>query len=506
MPRQHFILAHDLGTTGNKATLFKSDGTIAATTLAVYPTDYPRPNWAEQNPAAWQKAIFESTRHLLVESGVPAKHIAAVSFSGHMQGALVVDKNGVPLRPAIIWADQRATAQADFISQQGGVDRIYQLTGNRVSAAYTAAKILWIKEHQPDIYRRTYKVLQAKDYAAFLFTGVFATDYSDASLTQLLDINTRGWSTEILSQLGLSADLLPDLSPSAAVIGQVTPEAAAATGLQAGTPVVIGGGDGACATVGAGSVSEGDVYNYIGSSSWMALSTKQPVLDPQQRTYNFIHLDPNLYCPIGTTQAAGGSFDWLERLLRDSDREEPQYQLLDDAAGQVPPGATGLLFLPYLLGERSPHWNPLARAAFVGLAMPNSRPELARVVMEGVAFNLRHILDCLRGQGVNIEVMRLIGGGSKSAVWRQILADIYNLPLLRVNLPAAATALGAAIAGGVGVGLYPDYTVARRLIPVVKAETPNPNTRARYEALYELFKQSYIALEPIYEQLAALPE
>jgi len=503
---QQFILAHDLGTTGNKATLFNVDGTIVATTFAGYETNYPRPNWAEQNPVDWQKAIFESTRYLLAESGVPAEQIAAVSFSGHMQGALVVDKNGKPLRPAIIWADQRATAQADFISRQCGSAEVYRLTGNRVSAAYTAAKLLWIKDNQPDLYNKIFKVLQSKDYAAFLFTGVFATDYSDASLTQLLDINTRDWSTEILNPLGLSADLLPSLHSSATVIGEVTSQAAGATGLKQGTPVVIGGGDGACATVGAGSVSEGDVYNYIGSSSWMALSTKQPVLDPQQRTFNFIHLDPTLYCPIGTTQAAGGSFDWLERLLRDSNQEEPQYQLLDDAARKVPPGATGLLFLPYLLGERSPHWNPLARAAFVGLAMPNSQAEMARVVMEGVAFNLRHILDCLRGQGVKIDAMRLIGGGSKSAVWRQILADIYNLPILRVDLPAAATALGAAIAGGVGVGLYPDYSVARDLIPVIEAEKPDPDTRVRYEALYDLFKQSYVALEPIYEQLTALPE
>jgi xylulokinase len=506
MPPQQFILAHDLGTTGNKATLFKGDGTIAAATLTAYPTNYPRPNWAEQNPADWEQALFNSTRQLLAASGIAPSEVVAISFSGQMQGALVVDKNGVPQRPAIIWADQRATAQAGFISAQCGTEQVYRQTGNRVSAAYTAAKVLWIKEHQPDIYQRIYKVLQAKDYAAFLFTGVFATDYSDASLTQLLDINNRNWSNNILAQLGLSPGLLPDLYPSATIIGKVTPAAAAATGLQTGTPVVIGGGDGACATVGAGSVNEGDVYNYIGSSSWMAVSAQQPVFDPQQRTFNFIHLDPRLYCPLGTTQAAGGAFDWLERLLRDADQDEAQYTLLDDAAGLVPPGATGLLFLPYLLGERSPHWNPLARAAFVGLAMPHSRAEMARVVMEGVAFNLRHILDCLRGQGVNIEVMRLIGGGSKSAIWRQILADIYNLPILRVDLPAAATALGAAIAGGVAVGLYPDYSVARDLIPVIKAEIPNPNTRARYEALYELFKKSYIALEPIFKQLAELPE
>ncbi len=506
MSQSHYILAHDLGTTGNKANLFDADGTIVTSTFAPYETAYPHPNWAEQDPADWQKAVFESTRQLLTESGVRPEEIAVVSFSGHMQGALVVDKNGIPLRPAIIWADQRATGQADLIRQTCGEAEVYRLTGNRVSAAYTAAKVLWIKDNQPDIYRRIHKVLQPKDYAAFLLTGVFATDYSDASLTQLLDLENRCWADKILDAMGLAPELLPKLYPSATVIGGVTPETAEAMGVRPGTPVVIGGGDGACATVGAGSVDEGDVYNYVGSSSWVGLSTGRPVLDPDQRTFNLVHLDPNLYCAIGTTQAAGGAYDWLERLLRDEAQTSAQHQLLDEAASTIPPGASGLLFLPYLLGERSPHWNPLARAAFVGLAMPHGRAELARVVLEGVAFNLRHILDILQGQGVQVEAMRLIGGGSQSALWRQILADVYNLPILRLNLSAGATALGAAIAGGVGVGLYPNYKVARDLIPVTEAEKPNPDTRARYETLYELFKESYKVLEPIYEKLAALPE
>ncbi len=506
MPSKHFILAHDLGTTGNKATLFDVDGSIVASTLAAYPTAYPQPNWAEQDPADWQAAVFDSTRRLLAESNADPAQIAVVSFSGHMQGALAVDALGVPLRPAIIWADQRATAQADFIAQSWGEAEVYRLTGNRVSPAYTVAKILWLKENQPDLFRQTHKILQPKDYAAFLLSGVFATDYSDASLAQLLDLEQRLYAADFLARLGISLALLPDLYPSAAVIGEVTPAAADATGLTAGTPVVIGGGDGACATVGAGSIQPGDVYNYLGSSAWVGLSTDRPVLDPRQRTFNFCHLDPKLYCAIGTMQTAGGAFDWFERLLRAETQNQLDYRSLDAAAQAVPPGANGLLFLPYLLGERSPHWNPRARAAFVGLAMPDSRPELSRAVLEGVAFNLRHILDILRSQGVAVEAMRLIGGGGNSALWRQILADVYNLPILRVSLSAEATALGAAIAGGVGVGLYPDYGVARALVPVTAAEQPNPAARARYEALYELFKASYAALEPIYERLANLPE
>jgi xylulokinase len=512
------LLAHDLGTTGNKATLFAADGTMVASAFAGYDTSYAQPNWAEQDPRDWQTALFESTQQLLKAAqvaGHSAADVAVVSFSGHMNGALLVDAAGAPLRQAIIWADQRATAQAELIRERCGEAEVYRLAGNRISPAYTAAKLLWIKQHQPEIYRRARWVLQAKDYAAFLFSGAIATDFSDASLTLLLDLAGRRWAEPLLQQLGLDASLLPPIFPSAQVIGQVTAQAAAATGLRPGTPVVIGGGDGACATVGAGSVRPGDAYNYIGSSSWVALTTAQPVIDPEQRTFNLAHLDPALNVALGAMQTAGGAFDWFERLLRCDLEADPIYAALDAEAAQVPPGANGLLFLPYLLGERSPHWNPLARGAFVGLAMPNGRGELARAVLEGVAFNLRAILEILVGASKTFEVaenleglrsMRLIGGGGKSALWRQILADIYGLPIEQVALPASATALGAAIAGGVGVGLYPDYSVAQQLAPVAHIDHPNPATQSRYAALYTLFQQSYTALDPVFEQLAALPE
>ncbi len=511
------ILAHDLGTTGNKATLFATDGSMVASTFAGYDTSYAQPNWAEQDAHDWQSALFDSTRWLMQaarEVGHSAGDVAVVSFSGHMNGALLVDAAGAPLRPAIIWADQRATAQAELMRERCGEAEVYRLTGSRISPAYTAAKLLWVKQHQPELYRRTRWVVQAKDYAAFLFSGVIATDFSDASLTLLLDLAGRRWAEPLLEQLQLDAALLPPIFPSAQVIGQVTAQAAAATGLRAGTPVVIGGGDGACATAGAGAVRTGDAYNYIGSSSWVALTTAQPVLDPARRTFNLAHLDPALNVALGAMQTAGGAFDWFERLLRCDREADPLYAELDAEAAQVPPGANGLLFLPYLLGERSPYWNPLARGAFVGLAMPDGRGELARAVLEGVAFNLRSILEILVDAGKTFEVtenleglrsVRLIGGGGRSTLWRQILADVYGLPVEQVELPANATALGAAIAGGVGVGIYPDYSVAQRLAPVVRSDRPNPATQTRYAALYALFQQSYTALEPIFDQLAALP-
>jgi xylulokinase len=421
-----------------------------------------------------------------------------------MQGAVVVDVEGVPLRPAIIWADQRATAQADFIRRACGEENIYRLTGHRVSAAYTAAKVLWIKDNQPGIYRQISKVLQVKDYVAFLLTGVFATDYSDASGTQVFELESRRWAGEILHALSLDPDLLPTVYPSSTVIGGVSAEAAASMGLLDGTPVVIGGGDGACATVGAGSVQVGDAYTNIGSSAWIALTTRHPIFDPQRRTFTFAHLDPELYFPIGTMQSAGGSYAWLEGLLRVEKDEALLYREMDTQAAAAPPGAGGLLFLPYLLGERSPYWNPLARGAFVGLAMSHGRAELSRAVLEGVAFNLRLILDALRAQGVEVTTMRLIGGGAQSELWRQILADVYELPILLPAMTAEASALGAAIAGGVGVGLFPDFGVATRLVPVTQAERPDFSHTSRYVALCRLFQRAYAALEPVFEQLSTL--
>jgi xylulokinase len=237
----------------------------------------------------------------------------------------------------------------------------------------------------------------------------------------------------------------------------------------------------------------------------MALTTTDPVLDPEQRTFSFLHLNPDLFVAIGTMQAAGGAFDWLERLLRPAESTSPRYRELDEQAESVPVGSNRLLFLPYLLGERSPHWNPLARGAFVGLAMSHGKAEMTRAVLEGVTFNLRHILDVLRSQGVEVEVMRLIGGGGKSALWRQILADVYGLPVAHLGLSAEATALGAAIAGGVGVGIYADYTVARELAPVVGYDDADADTSERYKPYYELFKKTYEVLAPIYTELGALP-
>ncbi len=487
-----YILAHDLGTTGNKATLFDERGGLVAARLVAYPVAYPQAGWAEQDPIGWWQAVCTATRALIAQTGLRPADIAAVTFSGQMMGTVPIDAQGDPLRTAIIWADQRAVAEADFITERCGSDLVYRRTGHRISPAYLAAKILWVKRHQPDCYRAARRFLCAKDFVAFKLTGRAVTDYSDASGSNLFDLVAREWRTDLIEAIGLDADKLPEVHASTDIIGSVTRAAGEATGLQAGTPVVIGGGDGACAGVGAGAVQSGDAYAYIGSSAWISFVSNSPVFDPQQRTFTFHHLHPQLYAPMGTMQAAGGARDWLVQQLGD---------VGEAALAAVPPGANGLIALPYLIGERSPWWNPQARGAVVGLTMNHSRAELARAMLEGVSFNLRLILAALESQGAAIPSIRLIGGGAQNAVWRQILADVLARPVHVLELITEATSWGAAVAGGVGVGLYPDWAVARDQARIQLTVEPDAARAARYAELLSVFAATYRALAPIYERL-----
>lgn len=498
-----YILAHDLGTTGNKASLFDATGRAIASAFVPYATAYPHPGWAEQQGDDWWMAVCDASRRLVQSMQCRTADIAVVSFSGQMMGCLPLGADTKPLCPALIWADQRATAEADVLRQRVGADAVYRITGHRASASYPAAKMLWLRAQRAEVMEHTRHIVLAKDYVVLRLTGVLATDYSDASGTNLFDLKARCWSEEILSALEIERSLLCEPLPSATVVGAVTPQAAAETGLMAGTPVVIGGGDGACATAGAGVVHPGDAYNYIGSSSWIAFVSEEPLYDPERRTFTFAHLDPAYLFPTGTMQCAGGSYDWLERVLR-GDSQKALYTELDALASKTSPGANGLFMLPYLMGERSPHWDPAARGAFIGLTPTHGRGEMARAVLEGVMFNLRIVLDAFRRQGASIPALRLIGGGARSALWRQIAADIFGVPILRPELPVEATSLGAAVAGAVGVGILTDYGQAANWVRVREGERPDPERQAAYEPLYRLFQELYVALAPMYARMAAL--
>jgi xylulokinase len=509
---EKLILAHDLGTTGDKATLFDAQGNVRASSSYGYGTEYPRSNWVEQDPEDWWQAFCVATRKLLETARVTPGEIACIVFSGQMMGAVAVDRQARPLRNAIIWADTRASAEAQVLIDAVSMETAYSITGHRASASYTGEKIMWIRKHQPEIYRQTYKFLHAKDFIAARLTGHFVTDYSDASGTNLYDLQTKDWSPELLAAAGLDRDVLPELHASTDVIGEVTRLSADASGLAPGTPVVIGGGDGSCAAAGAGVVCDGSAYNYIGTSSWIGIATKEPVYDPDMRTFTFAHLLPDMYTPTGSMQAAGGSYQWVRDNLCAEEMDAAgklglsSYELMNLQVMKSQPGANGLLFFPYLLGERSPRWNSNARGAFFGLTMSHTRADMIRATLEGVTFNLRVILEAFQRQGVQIQSMRMIGGGANGGVWRQIMADIFGMPVQRPALLAEATSFGAALAGGIGVGLYPSWDLAERLTPIVDTAYPTPDLKPLYDRMYAIFNRSYEAFVPLYEDLAVIKD
>lgn len=503
------IIAHDLGTTGNKATLFSEEGEKIASEFFGYDTYFPDALSVEQNAEDYWEAVVCSTRRLLEKGKVKKEDIGVVSFSGQMMGALPVDKNGQPLYRILIWADRRGVEEVEWIKERIGEDRIYQLTGHRLSANYSLAKILWFRNHLPEIYNKAHKFLLAKDFVVFRLTGQWATDFSDASGTNLFDLARETWSEEILEKVNIEEDKLPPLYPSTMVVGEVTKEAGEECGLLPGTPVVIGGGDGPCAACGAGVVGEGEAYLYLGSSSWIAFASSQPFYDPEKRTFTFHHLEKGLFMPTGTMQSAGGSYQWCRDALCEREKILAQelgvsaYQLMDLEASKVPPGCDGLLFLPYLLGERAPWWNPHARGAFIGLTPSHNKPYLIRSVLEGVSLNLRIILDAFREQGLCPDALRLIGGGAKGDFWSNLLAQVLGVEILRPRYLEEATSLGAAIAGGVGVGIFKGLEVAKELIEIEDHFSPRAETVETYNRLYPIFKKAYLSLLPVFDDLSS---
>ncbi len=508
----HLILAHDLGTSGNKATLCDPDGQMVASAFGAYPVSYPRPTWAEQNPDDWWRAVVETTRQLLQRTRARPEDIAVVGFSGQMQGCLPLDAAGRPLRPCIIWADQRAVAQADLLAERLGDKRVFQITGHRPTPTLSGPKILWLRDHEPEVFARTRKFLHVKDYVALKMTGQVATDRSDASGMNLYDLDRGAWSEEILQAIELDPSYLPEVHDSTDNIGEVTRAAADELGLAVGTPVVIGGGDGASAAVGAGAVAEGPAYTYIGSSAWISFAARRPIYDPKRRIFNFAHMVPGLFVPTGSMQAAGGSYRWLRQEIcglegREADETgEDVYEIMNRRAAESPPGARGLLFLPYLQGERSPYWNPKARGAFVGLQITHTRADLIRAVLEGIALHLRAILETYTESGARIDEVIVIGGGAKGALLRQILADVFGRPVLRPRLLDEATSLGAAVAAGVGVGLFRDFSIVSQFNPVLDRQAAEPGAEAVYNWLHPVFMAAYEALVPVFDQLHNLSE
>lgn len=499
-----YLLAHDLGTSGNKVTLFSTEGKLIGSEVYSYETQWFNDVWAEQDADVWYKAVCKTTQSILQK--IDPSDVVGVSFSGQMMGCLCVDEKGQPLRNSIIWADMRSVEEEKYIKELFNEEAFYKITGHKPSASYSLAKLLWIKNNEPDIYAKTYKVLNAKDYIIHKLTGKFVTDYSDASGTNLLDINTLKWSQSIADTVGIDVAKMPQIHQSTDVIGGVSASASVETGLTVGTPIVCGGGDGSMSALGAKCVADGDVFCTLGTSAWNATTSDKPVYDPQMRTFNWVHVVPDKYIPCGTMQTAGASLSWVVKQLARLEDQKAEltntnvYEILNNLVSNVEAGSNGVYFMPYLLGERSPRWNVNARAGFIGMKMETTKEEMLRSVFEGIAFNLEIILDIVTNKKDIREVV-MTGGGAKSSIWCQIFADIYNTAIVVPNYIEEATSVGAAIAAGIGIGIYDSFEKINDFIKIERRFVPRDEYVKLYSGKKEVFEALYQALEPVYEKM-----
>ena len=503
---KQFILAHDLGTSGNKAVLCDEQGTILFSRTKAYQTHYPQDGQVEHDPDMWWDAVCNTTKDILSESGIDPGSIAAVSFSGIMNSCLPVDRDCNPLRPAMIWADKRSVSQSQAIEKRIGLHEAYQITGHRIDPAYVISKILWLKEHEPDVYRKTYVFLQAKDYIVAKLTGLIVTDYSDASHLGCLDIRTKTWSQRMLSELDIDAGKLPDIRTSTDIVGPINKESASQIGLKAGTPVVLGGGDGACATAGAGITRIGEGYTNLGTSAWISMISEEPLLSPEYITFNFINLDGKSYMPVGTMQSAGHSFEWaLDQFFTSSEKSKPDfYAELSQELKKVDP-YNRLLYLPYLMGERSPWWNSDARGCYIGLDSLSDRYQMVQAAIEGVSFNLRIILDSIQSH-ISDSSLTTIGGLARNGAWLETLSTILKVDLQVKKYVTEGTSIGALLCGGIGAGFFSDFSYAAKMNPVdyVSHYSAQKGMQRLYDAKYEQFKKSYTALTGVFMELGQM--
>jgi len=513
-PALPYLLGIDVGTGGTRAIVIDETGRIAGSATDEHvPFASPRTGWAEQDPRDWWRAAQGAIAGALRKAGVGGDAITAIGFSGQMHGSVMLDERGEVVRPALIWCDQRTDRQCREITEKVGAQRLIQLTSNPALTGFTAPKLLWVRDHEPDAWARVAAVLLPKDYVRYRLTGDRATDVADASGTLLFDVAGRRWSKEMLDELELSAGILPRAYESPEVTGSVSSAGAEATGLRAGTPVVAGGGDQSAGAVGMGIVRAGAVSATIGTSGVVFAATDRPALDPKGRVHTFCHAVPGRWHIMGVTQGAGLSLRWFrdqfpssasiegpgrgDRPVAPAASSVDPYDRLTDEAATVPAGADGVLWAPYLMGERTPHLDPHARAALVGLAASHTRAHVVRAILEGVAFSLKDSFSIFEEMQVPVERVRLGGGGARSALWRQIQADIYGYPVEIVEAEEGA-AYGAALLAGVGGGVW--RTVEDACDAVVRVATTIPPETGNRDLLarrYQAYRAIYLALKAV---------
>ncbi len=502
-----FLLGIDIGTTGSKALLIDSGGALKAGATTEYAMMTPQPQWAEQHPDEWWRATVASIKSVMREGAIRPDRVAAIGLTGQMHGLVLLDGKGAVLRPCIMWNDQRSAKECVAITNAVGEAKLLELTGNPVLPGFTAPKVLWVREHEPEVYRRISKILLPKDYIRFRLTQKFLSDVSDASGTSLFDVGGRKWSDEMLRALAVPRECLPDVTESPVVSSRVSPQAAKETGLLDGTPVVGGAGDQAAQAVGAGVIKEGVVSVTIGTSGVVFALSK--TFRPHGRLHAFCHAVPDTWHVMGVMLSAGGSFRWYRDALCGWDKVKAEvlgkdvYDLLTNEAAEIPPGCEGLIFLPYLGGERTPHPDPDARGVFFGLTLRHTKAHLTRAVLEGVSFGLRDSLELMRSLGISVGQVRVSGGGAKSLFWRQLLADVFNAEIVTVNVTEGA-AYGAALLAGVGAGLFVNVSEACEKTTHT-AGSVLPGTSAEiYEKYYNRYRSLYPAVAGEFKKLARL--
>lgn len=493
-----YFLGIDTSTTSSKALLIDEQGNVVAVASHPHTLQTPKPLWSEQDPREWWEAVSASIRSVLEKADVSGEGIGAVGLTGQMHGLVLLDDDGNVLRPAILWNDQRTQSQCDEIHQIVGREKFIQITGNVALTGFTAPKILWVKENEPDVFAKAKHVLLPKDYVRLKLTGEYAMDKADGAGTVLFDLKARDWSDEILSALDIPRAWMPKTFEGTEFTGYVTEEAAALTGLKVGTPVAAGGGDQAAGAVGVGAVDPGIIGLTVGTSGVVFAATPSALIEPEGRLHAFCHAVPGMWHFMGVMLSAAGSLQWY----RDTLAPDVSFDDLLKEAELIPAGSEGLQFLPYLSGERTPHPDPLARGAFIGLTLRHSRAYMTRAVLEGVAFGIRDSFTLIQNAGLGkITQVRASGGGTKGALWRQIMASVLNAELVTVNTTEGG-AYGAALLAGVGAGAWSDVVSAcDACIKITGNTLPVPADVETYEKSYEVYQGLYPVLKSSFEKM-----
>lgn len=505
-----YILGIDLGTSGTKTVLFDEHGKNVASSTVLYDLIQPQNGWAEQDPHDWWNAAVTTINEVIKKSNVSVKDIKGVGISGQMHGLVMVDEKGEVLHNAILWCDGRTTKECAYITEKVGKERLMEITANPALTGFTAGKILWIRNNKPDVYKKCHKILLPKDYVRYKLTGLFGAEVSDASGTNLFDIKARTWSDEILDTLEIDKKFFPPCNESVDVAGNVSEEAAKATGLSTDTIVCYGGADNASAGIGTGVVKKGLAFTTIGSSGVIFAHSDEVQIDIKGRVHTFCSAVPNSYTVMSCTLSAGMALKWFRDNFCSSEVEVASlincdsYEFINAGIKDIPIGALNLIFLPYLLGERSPILDEKARGVLFGLSTIHSKYHVARAIMEGVMYSQKHCLDVINGMGINPEKMYACGGGAKSLVWREMMSDVYNTPVI-INESEEGPALGVAILASVACGIYKDIeTACDKLIKPKEVQQPNVDKNKQYLKFYELYKELYPNFSDSFKKLSEM--